>query len=134
MSLINNGSLNSCLGVLNKSIKSKKKFCNVSFSKINLMFLLFLYKNGYIENLFVCEKSKLIKVKLKVYQDKFVLHAIKNYFKPGHKLFLNIKQISKLKESKKIETCYILWTKEGFITVAKAFYRRTGGLLICKIN
>lgn len=134
MSFSNNGSLSSCIGILNKSIISNKKSCNISFSKNNLMFLLFLYRNGYLEKIQIINKKKTIKVNLKIYQDKLVLHSIKNYFKVGHKYYLNHKKISELKNQKNIQTSYVLWTTHGFLTLDKAFFRRVGGLLVCKIN
>jgi ribosomal protein S8 len=134
MSFKNNGNIANCISILKKSILINKKYCNIPFSKNNLNFLLFLYRNGYIEYLNVDNNKNIIKIFFKLYQDKYVLHSIKNFFKPGHKNFFDKKRISRLKQKNNIQTIYILWTSYGFMTLSQAFYRRTGGILVCKIN
>jgi len=134
MSYFNNGNIANCISILKKSIISNKKYCNVPFSKSNYYFIHFLYKNGYIESYKIKNSSNHIELKFKIYQDKYVLHNITNFFKPGNLNYLNLKRISRLKQQKNIQTMYILWTSYGFLTLNQTFFRKVGGILICKLN
>lgn len=134
MSYLNNGNIANCISILKKSILVKKKYCNVPYTKPNIYFIHFLYKNGFLELYQIKQKSNKIEIKFKIYQDKYVLHEITNFFKPGNLNYLNIKKISQLKQQKNIQTMYILWTSYGFITLSQAFYRKVGGILVCKLN
>jgi len=134
MSYINNGNIANCIAILKKSILTKKKYCSIPYTKPNIFFIHFLYKNGFIELYQTKKNINNIEVKFKIYQDKYVLHSITNFFRPGNLNYLNVKRISQLKQQKNIQTMYILWTSFGFITLSQAFYRKVGGILVCKLN
>lgn len=134
MSYTNNGKIANCIAILKKAILSNKINCNIPYTKYNFLFLYFLYRNGYISSMNLEKKERKINVIFKRYQDRYVLHHIKNYYKPGHLNLYNLKRIVQLKNKKNIQTIYVLWTSIGFLTVQEAFYRRIGGILVCKLN
>lgn len=118
-----------CINGLKLSILYNKKGFIISNNKNNLNLLKTLLKINLIKFLKIEEKK--IIVYINYIDNKPVFKNITNLFKPGHKIFISLKNLKKISEKK--NWILILSTNKGIINNFEALEKKTGGMLISKI-
>ena len=97
-----------------------------------ISFLDILYLEGFIRG-YSLEKKDKIKVLLKYsLGGKKVLRKITIFSKPGHKIYVSLKDLWLL-DVVRGTGCFFLFTSKGVMSLRKALKHRIGGELICYV-
>ena len=118
-----------CINGVKLSIIYNKKGFVIEKNENNLNLLKLLLKINIIK--FIKIEDKNIYVYINYVNNKPVFNNITNLFKPGHKIFISLKNLKKV--SKKHNWILILSTNLGVLNNFEAIEKGVGGVLISKI-
>jgi len=118
-----------CVNGLKLSILYNKKGFIIKNTKNNINLLKIFLKINIIK--FIKIENKYIYVYINYINNKPVFTNIINLFKPGHKIFISLKNLRKI--SMKHNWIFILSTSKGLMNSYEAIEKKTGGMLISKI-
>lgn len=118
-----------CINGLKLAILYNKKGFIIKNNKNNLNLLKTLLKINLIKFLKINDKD--IYVYINYINNKPIFKNITNLFKPGHKIYISLKNLKKVSEKK--NWILILSTNKGILNSFEALEKKTGGLLISKI-
>lgn len=118
-----------CINGIKLSILYNKKGFIIENNKNNLDLLKNLIKINIIK--FIKIEDKKILVFINYINNKPVFKNIINLFKPGHKMFISLKNLKKISE--KHNWILIISTNQGVLNNFEAVKKKTGGVLISKI-
>lgn len=118
-----------CINNLKLSILYNKKGFIVKNNKNNINLLKNLIKINLIK--FIKIENSIIYVYINYINNKPIFKFIVNLFKPGHKIYISLKNLKKI--SYKNNWILILSTNKGLLNNFDAIQKKTGGLLLAKI-
>ena len=119
------------LNQINNAYLSKKEYIIVFSSKFKLLILNLLKKENFIENYYIINDSKILKVKilLKYYGKNIpILKKIKKISKPSMRVYCNKDNIPVISNG---FGRVIISTSKGLLTDLEAKKQKCGGEIIC---
>lgn len=111
---------------LKNASRANKRVLYRNFDKVEASILQILYKEGLIQsyNSFYSDRVKLSKI---ILGSSYKLNFLKIISKPTKKISLNLKDLYKIKEGKRV---IVLTTSLGFLTGMEAKRKKVGGIVL----
>jgi len=118
-----------CTNRIKLAILYNKKGFTIQNNKNNINILKVFIKLNVIK--FVKIEENKILVFINYINNRPIFNNITNLFKPGHKIYISLKNLKKINSKKK--WILILSTSKGILNNFEAVNKNVGGLLITKI-
>lgn len=122
--------LSNTLIILKNGYQANKSRVSITFSIFNIKLLKILYLEGFINNYFISDNSKII-VKLRYYQNNHIFNQLKIISKPGKRVYADVR---KLKVNYYYSNFVLVSTHKGLMGHKLAISKNLGGEVLFSLN
>lgn len=125
-----NDNISDMISRIKNGTRAKLSSIAIKKTKLTIIILQILYKNGYLRGYQVNTINDLIIVELKYIKNKSVIQNFRRVSKPGRRIYVTSKALYKLNLPIGF---FILSTSQGILTSSDAKLKFIGGEVLCHI-
>ena len=125
-----NDNISDMISRIKNGTRAKLSSIAVKKTKITIVILQILYKNGYLRGYQINTRNDLIIVELKYIKNKSVIQNFRRVSKSGRRIYITSKALYKLNLPLGF---FILSTSKGILTSSDAKLKFVGGEVLCHI-
>ncbi len=125
-----NDNISDMISRIKNGTRAKLSSIAIKKTKLTIIILQILYKNGYLRGYQVNTVNDLIIVELKYIKNKSVIQNFRRVSKPGRRIYITSKALYKLDLPIGF---FILSTSQGILTSSDAKLKFIGGEVLCHI-
>jgi len=125
-------SIGDFLTIIRNGVRASKRFVIAPYSNMKQAVAQILKDEGFINDFAIDEQDglKVLKITLRYYQGKAVIHDLKRMSKPGLRLYAGCREIEPVISGLGIA---IISTSQGIMTDKTARLKSLGGEIICTV-